>query len=101
MLCSILSFFISVGCGSSEPAEPAPTHTPKPTASPSPSPEPSPPYSERKATSTDGKSMWEYKYELLCGCKFTRDPMTPEEIAAQEAEQDSPTDGRFIFIPNK
>lgn len=91
-ICSLyFSLAILLGCGGEEP---------KPLPSPSPAiVEPSD--DEKKRTSTDGKSMWEWKYEQMCGCEFVREPLTPEQIAARDAEEESPADGRFIFIPNK
>lgn len=52
------------------------------------------------AESTDGKSMWEVRWEEMTGEEFVREPMTPEQIAQREAENASPAGGRFIFIEN-
>ena len=66
-----------------------------------PSPEPTPSVQERKESSTDGKSMWEWRWEQMTGEEFVRDPLSPEEIAAREEQKNAPKDGRFIFIPNE
>lgn len=101
MLCSLISFFISVSCGA-DFEQPAPTPTPTPTPIVAPSASGEPTDDEKKRLSTDGKSTWEWTYELMCGCTFVRDPLTPEEIAAKEAEaQAGAGEGRFIFIENR
>jgi hypothetical protein len=38
----------------------------------------------------------------MCGCTFNREPLTPEEIAAREAEAKAGAgEGRFIYIENR
>ena len=87
MLCNVyFSLAVLLGCGSEAPE---------------PTPMPTPTVRERQAASTDRKSMWEWKYEQMCGCTFVRQPMTPEQIAARDAEDDTPQNGRFIFIPDR
>lgn len=89
-LCGLyFSLAVLLGCGAEVPVEPEPTASVEPSDT------------EKKAESTDGKSMWEWKYEQMCGCTFTREPLTPEQIAAKEADKASPTGGRFIFIPER
>ena len=89
-LCSLyFALAMALGCGAEKPER-----TPEPT----PTPIIEPTNAEKIRMSSDGRSMWEWKYELMCGCEFVYDPMTPEEIAAREAEEDAPTGGRFIYI---
>lgn len=103
MLCALFSFFVSMICGGEEAREtPEPTPTPTPTPSASLRPSDEPTDAEKKESSTDGKSTWEYTYELMCGCTFVRDPMTPEEIEKMEADaQAGAGEGRFIYIENR
>lgn len=107
MLCNLLSLFISLNsCGAGEPA-PEPTRTPEPTRAPLVSvrhnaDEPS--NDEKASKSTDGISMWEWKWERMSGLKFVREPMTDEEIEEHFPEEDragGDLEGRFIFIPNR
>jgi hypothetical protein len=102
MLCAFFAIFVSMSCGGEQAPtlEPTPTIAPTPSVAPSASEEPTD--DEKKASSTDGKSTWEYQYELMCGCTFVRDPLTPEEIAAREAEAKAGAgEGRFIYIENR
>ena len=95
MLCVLFSFFVTLNCGASEAPEPtiAPTPSPTPTTQPSASP-------DTRKSSTDGKSLWEAKWEEMTGKEFVRDPLTPEEIAAKE-DAAGEQEGRFIYIENR
>lgn len=107
MLCGLFSLFISLSsCGGGEPAnEPTPTPEPTPTHAPSRLYNHGEPTAkERRAMSTDGKSMWEWQWERMSGLTFVREPMTDEEIEEHFPENEQAggdVEGRFIFIPNR